>query len=103
MQKSIVATLLCLALSACSSGPSSGKAETAFLAHIISNTSDDATLTTFELGECKEAEGQPGFNCVVSSQVKAMGGRFNEDMSGVYTFGESGGELRVIGVVSRTL
>ena len=103
MQKSIVATLLCVALSACSSGPSNGKAEAAFLAFIKDNASDDATLTTFKLGECKEAEGQPGYNCVVSSQVKAMGGRLNEDMSGVYTFGESGGELRVIGVVSRTM
>ena len=95
--------MMCVALSTCSAGPSSGKAEDAFLAYIKSNASDDATLTTFELGECKEAEGQPGFNCVVTSQVKAMGGRVNEDMSGIYTFGESGGELRVLGVVSRTM
>lgn len=40
-------------------------------------------------GSAIETEGQPGYDCVVSSELKAFGGRVNEDMSGVYTFGES--------------
>lgn len=103
MRQIIGAALLCALVVGCSSGPSSGKAERAFLAFIKSNASDDATLQNFKLGECKKAEGQPGHNCVVSTRVQAMGGRINDDFSGVYTFGESGGELRVLGVISRSL
>jgi hypothetical protein len=95
----IVVTSTILALSACSSGPSESKAEDAFLAFIKDNSSDDAKLTSFDLGKCDEANG--GYNCAVAAHVVALGGSFDEDYNGVFTFSDVGGSTKVVGVVSR--
>lgn len=102
MNKFIVISLACLALAACSSGPSESDAEAALVAYVqstlgIVGAGNDATVSDFSLGECKEADGQPGYSCAVGGKVIAMGGRVNQDISGVYTFGDVNGELRVLG------
>lgn len=103
MKASAAILMVCLALAGCAKGPSEGDAKEALLAYMKSTRSDDAALRSFKLDECKEAQGQPGYNCAVNTTVEAMGGRFNADLSGVYTFGEQDGKWQVLGVVSLSM
>jgi len=103
MKASAAILMVCIVLAGCAKGPSEGNAEDAFLAYMKSTRSDDAALKSFKLGQCKEAQGQPGYNCAVNTTVEGMDGRFNADMSGVYTFGELDGKWQVLGVVSLSM
>jgi hypothetical protein len=94
--------LMVATLAACSSGPSESKAEEAMLAFVKANGSEDAKLTKFSLGKCSKSD-NGGYNCPVESHVVAMGGNFDQDFKGVFTFAEVDGKYKIVGTVSRTL
>lgn len=98
MKRFATVAILAIALTACSSGPSQNKAEDAMLAYVKDNGSEDARLMDFELGKCTKVD--TGYNCPVKSRVLAMGGKFDQQFNGVFTFADVGGSYKVIARVS---
>src|ERR1700712_2364123 len=73
--RSFLVVASCVVLAACSKGPSESDARDAVsqqLAPLMGGAQNDAltkVMDTFTLGECKEANGLPGYGCHYSVTV----------------------------------
>ncbi|MCW0411066.1 hypothetical protein NG831_05750 [Xanthomonas sacchari] len=99
MSKARVAVIgMTALLAACSGGgPSESQRQEAFLLHLKEEGSDNAKIRDFESSKCTKAESAPTYACDVSAKVQAAGHDFGNELDGIYTFAEVGGDWKVTG------
>ncbi|ATS64259.1 MULTISPECIES: hypothetical protein [Xanthomonas] len=93
-----VVGMLIVFLAGCSGGgPSKDQRQRAFLQYMKEEGSDNAKIRDFESSKCTKSESAPAYACDVSAKVQAAEHDFGNELDGIYTFAEVGGNWKVTG------
>lgn len=95
--KKTMAALAALMLAACSSGPSKGAMEEAFLTWMHENADKSVEIREFKNGDCEKSDTQPGYACSLQAKVTARRGAYNDTVRGTFIFDQIDGEWKVVG------